>query len=73
MKYLITGCAGFIGFKLSHCLLQSGHSLIGIDNINNYYDQNLKNSRLNILKKLSNFNFIPLDIIDSKSIRGCPR
>lgn len=68
VKYLITGCAGFIGFKLSHRLLQSGHSLIGIDNINNYYDQNLKNSRLNILKKLSNFNFIPLDIIDSKSI-----
>ncbi|MDV5227874.1 NAD-dependent epimerase [Providencia rettgeri] len=68
MKYLITGCAGFIGFKLSHSLLQSGHSLIGIDNINNYYDQNLKNSRLNILKEFSNFNFMPLDIIDSKNI-----
>lgn len=51
MKYLITGCAGFIGFTLSQRLLNEGHDVIGIDNINNYYDPQLKYSRLNILKK----------------------
>lgn len=68
MKYLITGCAGFIGFKLSQLLLQNGHDVIGIDNINNYYDTNLKDSRLNILKTFLTFNFIPLDITDKKNV-----
>ncbi|MBS0916720.1 NAD-dependent epimerase [Providencia rettgeri] len=68
MKYLITGCAGFIGFRLSECLLQNGHSIIGIDNLNNYYDPSLKNSRLDILKKHSNFSFISLDITNKENV-----
>ena len=50
-KYLITGSAGFIGFHLSKKLLTKGFTVIGVDNLNNYYDQNLKKDRNNILKK----------------------
>ncbi|MEY0065221.1 NAD-dependent epimerase [Providencia rettgeri] len=64
MKYLVTGTVGFIGFSLCQRLLNNGHTIVGIDNINNYYDPNLKISRLNILKKHANFNFISLDICD---------
>ena len=51
MRILITGVAGFIGFHLSKNLLDKGHTIYGIDNINNYYDITLKNERLKILKK----------------------
>jgi len=47
MKYLITGAAGFIGFHLSKRLLEHGNSVVGIDNLNDYYDVNLKKFRLN--------------------------
>ena len=50
-KILITGAAGFIGFHVSLKLLKSGKNVVGIDNLNNYYDPKLKISRLNILKK----------------------
>ena len=50
MSILVTGAAGFIGFHLCHKLIQEGHELIGIDNVNDYYDQRLKFSRLNLLK-----------------------
>ena len=46
MKILITGTAGFIGFHLTEKLLQSGYSVIGVDNLNSYYDINLKKDRL---------------------------
>jgi UDP-glucuronate 4-epimerase len=49
MKVLITGCAGFIGFHVAKQLLKSGYKVVGIDNINDYYDINLKYSRLNEL------------------------
>ena len=49
--YLVTGAAGFIGFHLSKELLEKNESVIGIDNINDYYDQKIKHSRLKILKK----------------------
>lgn len=69
MKYLITGCAGFIGFKLSQRLLNNGHEVIGIDNINAYYDQGLKQSRLHLLKQSPSFRFIHLDLTDRETVR----
>lgn len=62
MKILITGAAGFIGFHLSKKLLDESHQVIGIDNLNNYYDPNLKKNRLDILKKYDNFIFHQIDI-----------
>ena len=51
-KILVTGCAGFIGMHLSKALLEIGHDVIGVDNLNNYYDVKLKNDRLRILKNV---------------------
>ncbi len=53
MKILITGCAGFIGFHITKLLLKEKYSIIGVDNINNYYDVKLKKDRLAELKKIS--------------------
>lgn len=63
---LITGSAGFIGFHLSNRLLQKGEYVIGIDNLNDYYDVKLKESRLEILKKHPTFEFINGDLVDDK-------
>ena len=61
MNILVTGAAGFIGFHT--CLsLQTKHKVYGLDNLNNYYDVNLKKSRLKILKKNKNFEFLKTDI-----------
>ena len=62
MKIFITGSAGFIGFHLSKKLLDQGEEVYGVDNINDYYDINLKKSRLKILKKYKNFKFFEIDI-----------
>ena len=67
MNILVTGAAGFIGFHLIKALLDKNCSIVGIDNINDYYDPNLKNSRLQILNEMSsigNFRFIKLDLAD---------
>ena len=48
-KILVTGCAGFIGMHLCHSLLNDGYSVLGIDNLNNYYSLKLKKARLNEL------------------------
>ena len=61
---LITGSAGFIGFHLSKKLLDQGHQIIGFDNINDYYDKNLKENRLSILKSYKNFSFYKRDLIN---------
>ena len=61
-RILVTGCAGFIGMHLSKTLLEQGHDVIGVDNLNHYYDVKLKNDRLIILKSYKNFNFNKLDI-----------
>ena len=61
---LITGSAGFIGFHLSKKLLDQGHQVIGFDNINDYYDKNLKENRLSILKSYKNFSFYKRDLIN---------
>src|SRR5687768_14122023 len=67
-KVLVTGAAGFIGFHLSQKLIQRGFQVVGIDNINDYYDVNLKLSRLAILKALPAFTFIQTNLHDQKSI-----
>lgn len=69
MNILITGAAGFIGFSLSRSLLDNGHQIIGVDNINNYYDINLKLARLEILKNYNNFDFYKCDISDNDNLR----
>lgn len=71
MKILVTGAAGFIGFHLIKALLDENHIIIGIDNINDYYDIELKNDRLKILNdhpKKEYFNFIRLDLADRGSM-----
>ncbi len=64
MKILVTGAAGFIGFHTSLKLLQRDDEVIGIDNLNDYYDVSLKESRLNRLKEKAHFQFIKLDLAD---------
>lgn len=66
--YLITGAAGFIGFYLSKKLLEKGCKVIGVDNINDYYDVNLKYERLAKLKLFENFIFIKADISDKSKV-----
>ncbi len=68
MNILITGAAGFIGFHLSKALLDRGDSVIGIDNLNDYYDPELKKARIRILKKYENFSFLLLDIADRNAM-----
>ena len=67
-KILITGAVGFIGFHLSKSLLDDGYQVLGLDNINNYYDINLKNDRLNLLNKYSDFKFEKIDISDKQAL-----
>ncbi|ASF45030.1 NAD-dependent epimerase [Methylovulum psychrotolerans] len=64
MKILVTGVAGFIGSTLGLRLLARGDEVVGIDNLNDYYDVNLKLARLERLQAHSNFTFIKLDIAD---------
>jgi UDP-glucuronate 4-epimerase len=59
---LVTGAAGFIGFHLSKLLCQNGYHVIGIDNLNDYYEVGLKHSRLEILNKLDDFEFALIDL-----------
>lgn len=66
--YLVTGAAGFIGSFLSKRLLEQDCKVIGIDNINDYYDVNLKHARLENLKPFENFTFIKGDISDKDMI-----
>lgn len=67
-KILITGAAGFIGYHLSHKLCSLGYSVVGIDNLNNYYDVQLKHDRLNNLKINTGFSFYECDLTDKKKI-----
>jgi UDP-glucuronate 4-epimerase len=66
--YLITGAAGFIGYYLSARLLEQGYSVIGLDNINDYYDINLKLARLKKLESYDNFTFIRQDLADKEAV-----
>jgi len=64
MKILVTGAAGFIGSTTSHKLLARGDEVVGVDNLNDYYDVTLMQSRLNRLLPHANFRFIKLDVAD---------
>lgn len=66
--YLITGAAGFIGFFLSKKLLEQGCAIIGVDNMNDYYDVRLKEDRLKLLRPFERFTFIKGDIADKSLI-----
>ena len=68
MKILITGAAGFIGFHCSLRLMERGHQIVGIDNLNDYYDVNLKQARLSILQQNTAFEFHRLDLADRQGI-----
>jgi len=65
---LVTGAAGFIGYHLSKALCGIGYRVIGIDNLNAYYDVGLKHSRLDNLRNGTNFSFQQLDLTDKKGI-----
>jgi UDP-glucuronate 4-epimerase len=64
MKVLLTGSAGFIGFHTAQILLARGDEVVGLDNLNDYYDVTLKQARLDILKRSPNFRFVKLDLAD---------
>jgi len=68
MNYLVTGAAGFIGFHLSRRLLERGDRVIGIDNLNAYYDVNLKKARLCKLEEIPGFTFHKLDLVDREGV-----
>ena len=65
---LVTGCAGFIGYHLTHRLLKEGKKVIGLDNLNPYYDVQLKIDRLNQLKSYSDFTFVKANLEDTKEL-----
>ena len=67
---LVTGCAGFIGFHLAKRLSEAGETVIGIDNINDYYDPALKTARLDILGSNQNFTFLKLDLADRAGMQS---
>ena len=68
MKILITGAAGFIGFSFAKYLLEKDYKIIGLDNLNNYYDVNLKKKRLKQLSKSNNFKFYKVDLTEKIKI-----
>ena len=67
MKFLVTGAAGFIGFHACKRLLQAGHEVVGLDNMNDYYDVNLKQARLDLLQSPL-FSFHKIDLADREGI-----
>ncbi|WDV46106.1 GDP-mannose 4,6-dehydratase [Clostridiaceae bacterium M8S5] len=66
---LVTGSAGFIGFHVSRKLLDEGYMVVGLDNMNDYYDVNLKKDRLKILKQYKNYRFTHVDISDKETLK----
>ena len=67
-RYLITGGVGFIGFYLSKALLEKGAEVVGLDNLNDYYEISLKEDRLAILKKYSKYRFVKADLADKEAV-----
>ena len=73
MTVLVTGCAGFIGYHLSEALLARGTPVIGIDNVNDYYDVRLKEARLERLRAKKGFTFERIDVADRPAMEGLPK
>lgn len=69
-RVLLTGCAGFIGSSVARELLQRGYEVLGIDNLNSFYDEGLKQARLENLKDKAGFQFIQSDISDRPAMEG---
>ncbi len=67
-KILLTGAAGFIGFHVTQALLARGDEVIGVDNLNDYYDVNLKQARLAQLTPHANFSFHKINIADKDAM-----
>jgi UDP-glucuronate 4-epimerase len=72
VKILVTGAAGFIGSHVAHLLIGRGHEVVGLDNMNEYYDVTLKQARLARLEKLPAFRFVKLDL-DGANLPGVAR
>lgn len=70
MKILVTGAAGFIGYHTTKKLLARGDEVVGLDNLNPYYDVNLKKSRLQLLEDADRFRFVPLDVANKAGVEG---
>jgi UDP-glucuronate 4-epimerase len=68
LKVLVTGAAGFIGFHTSKLLLERGDEVVGLDNLNEYYDVTLKHARLKILQAQPRFKFVKLDLADREGM-----
>ena len=68
MKVLVTGAAGFIGMHVAERLLERGEEVIGVDNLNNYYDVVLKQDRLQNLRRYPNFRFFKLDLAETSKV-----
>lgn len=69
-KVLVTGAAGFIGFHLTRRLCNVGYNVLGIDNLNDYYDVSIKQSRLDILNNLKGFSFKKCDLVDYSELQS---
>ena len=67
---LVTGSSGFIGMHLCQHLLSRGDNVLGIDNMNDYYSEDLKNARLKILQEYDKFNFLKIDLCDADSLES---
>jgi UDP-glucuronate 4-epimerase len=70
MKILLTGAAGFIGFHTAQKLLARGDDVIGLDNLNDYYDPNLKRTRLSMLENHPKFRFVKMDLADKGGMKA---
>ena len=69
MTVFVTGAAGFIGYHVSKALLQAGKEIVGLDNLNDYYDPALKRARLAQLEAYNGFRFVAADLADHKTVR----
>ena len=72
MKLLVTGAAGFIGYHAARKMLERGDEVVGLDNLNDYYDVRLKLARLELLQRLPGFRFVKLDLEDRAGMTVVP-
>ena len=70
MKILVTGAAGFIGFSVSRRLLGRGDEVVGLDNLNDYYDVSLKEARLKLIENEPGFRFVRMDLENREGIEN---